>query len=136
MVPSGQQDKAFCLQRPSRYFRRRQPCASRLNVGVEGDTLSAVLYGFEERLDLGPQSRNDGPRHLTQRSAGDAAIEFGYADDRITFVIDTFQAFQQPSSPIEPAITLQYCSARARRLQYRIWAPFALKNTLKQRWYR
>lgn len=66
-----------------------------------------------------------------------AAIEFGYADDRITFVIDT--AFQQPSSPIEPAITLQYCSARARRLQYRIWAdgaPFALKDTLKQRGYR
>jgi DNA polymerase-3 subunit epsilon len=34
-----------------------------------------------------------------------AAIKFGYADDRITSVIDTFQAFQQPSAPIEPAIT-------------------------------
>lgn len=34
-----------------------------------------------------------------------AAIKFGYADDRITSVIDTLQAFQQPSAPIEPAIT-------------------------------
>jgi len=34
-----------------------------------------------------------------------AAIKFGYADDRITSIIDTFQAFQQPSAPIEPAIT-------------------------------
>jgi DNA polymerase-3 subunit epsilon len=34
-----------------------------------------------------------------------AAIKFGYADDQITSVIDTFQAFQQPSAPIEPAIT-------------------------------
>jgi len=34
-----------------------------------------------------------------------AVIKFGYADDRITSVIDTFQAFQQPSAPIEPAIT-------------------------------
>lgn len=34
-----------------------------------------------------------------------AAIKFGYTDDRITSVIDTFQAFQQPSAPIEPAIT-------------------------------
>jgi DNA polymerase III subunit epsilon len=34
-----------------------------------------------------------------------AAIKFGYADDRITSVIDIFQAFQQPSAPIEPAIT-------------------------------
>jgi len=34
-----------------------------------------------------------------------AAIKFGYADDRITSVIDTFQAFQQPAAPIEPAIT-------------------------------
>jgi DNA polymerase III subunit epsilon len=34
-----------------------------------------------------------------------AAIKFGYADDRITSVIDTFQGFQQPSAPIEPAIT-------------------------------
>jgi DNA polymerase-3 subunit epsilon len=34
-----------------------------------------------------------------------AIIKFGYADDRITSVIDTFQAFQQPSAPIEPAIT-------------------------------
>jgi DNA polymerase-3 subunit epsilon len=35
-----------------------------------------------------------------------AAIKFGYADDRITSVIDTFQAFQHPSAPIEPAITV------------------------------
>lgn len=35
-----------------------------------------------------------------------AAIKFGYADDRITSVIDTFQAFQQPTAPIEPAITV------------------------------
>jgi DNA polymerase-3 subunit epsilon len=34
-----------------------------------------------------------------------AAIKFGYADDQITSVIGTFQAFQQPSAPIEPAIT-------------------------------
>lgn len=34
-----------------------------------------------------------------------AVIKFGYTDDRITSVIDTFQAFQQPSAPIEPAIT-------------------------------
>jgi DNA polymerase III subunit epsilon len=34
-----------------------------------------------------------------------AAIKFGYTDDRITSVVDTFQAFQQPSAPIEPAIT-------------------------------
>jgi DNA polymerase-3 subunit epsilon len=34
-----------------------------------------------------------------------AAIKFGYVDDRITSVIDTLQAFQQPSAPIEPAIT-------------------------------
>lgn len=34
-----------------------------------------------------------------------AAIKFGYADDRITSIIDTFQGFQQPSAPIEPAIT-------------------------------
>lgn len=34
-----------------------------------------------------------------------AAIEFGYADDRITSVIDTFQGFQQPTAPIEPTIT-------------------------------
>ncbi|OSI67399.1 hypothetical protein BSZ21_17555 [Bradyrhizobium canariense] len=34
-----------------------------------------------------------------------AAIKFGYADDRITSIIETFQAFQQPSAPIEPAIT-------------------------------
>jgi DNA polymerase-3 subunit epsilon len=34
-----------------------------------------------------------------------AAIKFGYTDDRITSVIDTFQAYQQPSAPIEPAIT-------------------------------
>lgn len=34
-----------------------------------------------------------------------AAIKFGYTDDRITSVIDTFQAFQQPSTPIEPDIT-------------------------------
>jgi len=34
-----------------------------------------------------------------------AAIKFGYANDRITCIIDTFQAFQQPSMPIEPAIT-------------------------------
>jgi DNA polymerase III subunit epsilon len=34
-----------------------------------------------------------------------AVIKFGYADDRITSVIDTFQGFQQPSAPIEPAIT-------------------------------
>lgn len=34
-----------------------------------------------------------------------AAIKFGYADDRITSVIDTFHGFQQPSAPIEPAIT-------------------------------
>jgi len=34
-----------------------------------------------------------------------AAIKFGYADDRITSITDTFQAFQQPSAPIEPTIT-------------------------------
>lgn len=34
-----------------------------------------------------------------------AAVKFGYADDRITSVIGTFQGFQQPSAPIEPAIT-------------------------------
>jgi DNA polymerase III subunit epsilon len=34
-----------------------------------------------------------------------AGIKFAYAGDRITSVIDTFQAFQQPSAPIEPAIT-------------------------------
>jgi DNA polymerase III subunit epsilon len=34
-----------------------------------------------------------------------AAVKFSYADDRITSVIDTFQGFQQPSAPIEPAIT-------------------------------
>jgi DNA polymerase-3 subunit epsilon len=34
-----------------------------------------------------------------------AAIKFSYVDDRITSVIDTLQAFQQPSAPILPAIT-------------------------------
>jgi DNA polymerase-3 subunit epsilon len=34
-----------------------------------------------------------------------AVIKFGYTDDRITSVIATFQGFQQPSAPIEPAIT-------------------------------
>lgn len=34
-----------------------------------------------------------------------AALKFGYANDRITSVIDTFEAFQQPSAPIDPAIT-------------------------------
>jgi DNA polymerase-3 subunit epsilon len=34
-----------------------------------------------------------------------AAIKFGYAGDRITSIIDTFQAFQEPSTPIEPVIT-------------------------------
>jgi DNA polymerase III alpha subunit (gram-positive type) len=34
-----------------------------------------------------------------------AAIKFGYADDQITSVIDTFQGFRQPSAPIEPPIT-------------------------------
>lgn len=34
-----------------------------------------------------------------------AAVKFGYNDDRITSVIGTFQGFQQPSAPIEPAIT-------------------------------
>lgn len=34
-----------------------------------------------------------------------AVIKFGYTDDRITSVIDTFQAFQQPRTPIEPDIT-------------------------------
>ncbi|MDE5460249.1 3'-5' exonuclease [Bradyrhizobium sp. CSS354] len=34
-----------------------------------------------------------------------AAIKFGYADDRNTSVIGTFQGFQQPSEPIEAAIT-------------------------------
>ncbi|MVT54247.1 3'-5' exonuclease [Bradyrhizobium yuanmingense] len=34
-----------------------------------------------------------------------AAVKFGYVNDRITSVIGTFQGFQQPSAPIEPAIT-------------------------------
>jgi DNA polymerase-3 subunit epsilon len=34
-----------------------------------------------------------------------AAVKFAYADDRIISVIDTLQAFQQPSAPIPPAIT-------------------------------
>jgi DNA polymerase-3 subunit epsilon len=34
-----------------------------------------------------------------------AVIKFGYSDDRITSVIDTFQGLQQPSAPIELAIT-------------------------------
>jgi DNA polymerase III epsilon subunit-like protein len=34
-----------------------------------------------------------------------AAVKFSYVDDRITSVIDTLQAFQQPSVPILPAIT-------------------------------
>jgi DNA polymerase-3 subunit epsilon len=34
-----------------------------------------------------------------------AVIKFAYAHDRVTSVVDTFQGFQQPSSPIEPAIT-------------------------------
>ncbi|MCK1500456.1 3'-5' exonuclease [Bradyrhizobium sp. 188] len=34
-----------------------------------------------------------------------AMVKFGYArDDRVTHVIDTFQAFQQPTAPITPAI--------------------------------
>jgi DNA polymerase-3 subunit epsilon len=34
-----------------------------------------------------------------------AAVKFSYVDDRITSVIDTLQAFQQPLIPIPPAIT-------------------------------
>lgn len=36
-----------------------------------------------------------------------AMVKFGYArgDDQITHVIDTFQAFNQPTGPISPAIT-------------------------------
>lgn len=35
-----------------------------------------------------------------------AMVKFGYArgDDRVTHVVDTFQAFNQPSAPIAPAI--------------------------------
>jgi DNA polymerase III subunit epsilon len=34
-----------------------------------------------------------------------AAVKFSYANDRITSVTGTFQAFQQPSAPIPPSIT-------------------------------
>ncbi|WP_247459248.1 3'-5' exonuclease [Bradyrhizobium sp. 62] len=34
-----------------------------------------------------------------------AAIKFGYADDRVSSIIGTVQGFQQPSAPIDPAIT-------------------------------